>query len=641
MKTLNYQTYKTLTAFLILNLFVINILTGQNNDLKLIDSLEKWIIKNPKNDSVYIENLIKLELLYVDNRIDKKDTISFDILEKSKEINYYSGVIAGQRLLAYQFAEKGDFVKALEYAHDKLDLCRKVNNIMEEIDSYNLLTFIYATSGNNQKALEYTLIAFEKINNIPTHIKSWYIYYGNIATSLANLYMLENQNEKALDIQNDIIKKMDVAILEKKLNKERAIYFKAVAYTNMSAIYFKEKDYNQSVQNGEKMLELSKVYNFESLNPAILNVLVASYTKLKQISKAENYLELLNEYFKNQKLQIEEVKNYYEACRDLYLEKKDFKEAYYFQDKYFEISDSIRSKEVQNKLNDLTIKYETKEKEQTNQLLKADNEKIQFRNKVYISFLILLILLLTLGAYLFYKLKITNNKLDESNQIKTKLFSIIAHDIKAPVVSMYNFFDMLNYHIQKNNYDKIIELSNDAAIQSNQLNLSVENILRWSMLQQNIYKVNIRSIELNPVIMDVLDEFKFQIKKKNLLINYDNSMELKIVQCDFTILSILFRNIISNAIKFSNENGEIRIFNKDNALIIEDDGIGISKEDIYNIENGIQKIKSQRKNEGSGIGLSLCYDLAKKTNISLVIEQGKSKGTKMIIVFNNTLTPIN
>ena len=122
---------------------------------------------------------------------------------------------------------------------------------------------------------------------------------------------------------------------------------------------------------------------------------------------------------------------------------------------------------------------------------------------------------------------------------------------------------------------------------------------------------------------------------KNIKIT--TALDLKMtVKTDFEILTIIVRNLISNAIKFTPKNGSISITSAPYELIISDSGVGISPEILEKIRNQDSLSSMGTDNErGSGIGLQLVFNLAEKINCILKIDSEESKGTCVRIIFKN------
>ena len=333
-----------------------------------IDSLENWVAKHPKKDTAWVSSLIRLEQLYVDNRDDKKGKNIAEIVENAKKLKYNKGVSQALRLQTYQFADEGDYKKALDIALEKLAYDEKNNTLAEVIDAYNLLVYVNARSNLIPKALEYALLAKKGIDNLPENHPKWYALFGSVYSSLGNIYVINQKYNKtseikALEIYAAVIKNAKKAIELNRMPKERALYLEGSAYNNMAFLYYRSEKYNLSAEYAQKALAMSEQHNVPLLLPPVLNILVLSYTNIGDFKNAERYLAMMGEFDKNKKLKQEELLGYYKVGRELYLKQNKFELAYQYQDKYYSLKDSIQGTDVQNKLNELSTKYETEKKE--------------------------------------------------------------------------------------------------------------------------------------------------------------------------------------------------------------------------------------------------------------------------------------
>ena len=598
---------------------------------KVIDSLENWIAKYPKKDTIWISNLSKLELLYVDSRSPKKNKLGFTILEESKKLGYKRGIAKGLRLLAYQYAEAGNYVKSLDLALEKLALTQKMTSV-DMIDSYNILIYIYATSGNNEKALEYSELAMAKLKEMPQDRKEWFGLYGNVANALANMYTLTGNKSKALVQFQEILKVMDKAMAQKQMNDMVALYMQGVAYSNMSFLYNEQKEYTQSAIYAEKALALTQKYNVSLLLPPVLNTLVSSYTNLKKYNEAEKNLAKVKDFYDKNELQIDEISSYFQVGRDLYLAQNKYKEAYEFQNKYITLKDSTQNKEVQNKLNDLSIKYETKQKEQANLLLKAQNAQISTQKQNYLILSISAILLLLISIFFYTKLRKNNQLLKDTNELKDKLFSIIAHDLKRPANTFQNAMRTLNFLIKNKQHEKLLALGAKTEVMATDMNLMIDNIFRWSLTEQGNLTINMTNFEIEPMLRDLKEEFNEWLLTKNLEVVFmieQNST----IYTDRTILPIILRNLLSNAIKFSPENDKIILAYSENTqkhiVSVTDHGIGIPEELKGNLLHTHTQVNRNglKGEKGMGMGLYICNTLAQNIQASIEIHSALDKGS--------------
>ena len=358
-----------------------------------IDSLENWVQKHPKKDTTWVNNLLSLEQLYVDTRDSMKGKHIVEIVEIAKKIKYTIGISKSLRLQTYQLADEGDYKKALDIALEKLAYDEKNNTPAEVIDAYNLLVYVNARSNLIPKALEYALLAKKGIDNLPETHPKWYSLFGSVYSSLGNIYIINQEYNKtseikALEIYAAVIKNAKKAIELNRMPKERALYLEGSAYNNMAFLYYRSEKYALSAEYAQKALAMSEQHNVPLLLPPVLNILVLSYTNIGDFKNAERYLQMMSKFNEDKKLKKEEVLGYYKVGRELYLKQKKYDLAYQYQDKYYSLKDSIQGTDVQNKLNELSTKYETEKKEV--QIKTLEREKT-LKNYLLVAILVFVI----------------------------------------------------------------------------------------------------------------------------------------------------------------------------------------------------------------------------------------------------------
>lgn len=232
-------------------------------------------------------------------------------------------------------------------------------------------------------------------------------------------------------------------------------------------------------------------------------------------------------------------------------------------------------------------------------------------------------------------IELQRQKLDKLNQEKEKIFSIIAHDLRTPLNNASSLLEAFQSnslsHVELNAFINSIKQ------QINHQNRVIENILEWSsrkmMGESNIFS----DISINKAIRSLLDNFDIPLKNKNIVVRCSIAANI-FITADPDHIKIIFRNILSNAIKFSYPNGEINIFSTtENNLVhitIQDNGVGIPASMINAISNKVQKRSSGTNNEpGSGLGLVLCKELIDLNQGSLNISSTPELGTLFTVTF--------
>jgi PAS domain S-box-containing protein len=233
------------------------------------------------------------------------------------------------------------------------------------------------------------------------------------------------------------------------------------------------------------------------------------------------------------------------------------------------------------------------------------------------------------------KIKEYNEELKKLNKSKDKFFSIVAHDLLSPFTSLLGFSEILYEEVDNLTKAEIKEFANDihsVAVRGHNL---LENLLSWARLQSSRMQFVPEPIKLYPIIEDVFVLNRGKADKKGITLknNIDNNFELV---ADINMLTTIFRNLVSNAVKFTSSGGKISVNVKENneyyQFSVEDTGIGISPEDqekLFRID--IHHTKMGTDNEkGTGLGLILSSEFVGKHQGTIYVESELGKGSKFI-----------
>ena len=232
------------------------------------------------------------------------------------------------------------------------------------------------------------------------------------------------------------------------------------------------------------------------------------------------------------------------------------------------------------------------------------------------------------------KLKSYSDELKELVATKDKLFSIISHDLKSPIQGILGLTELLYEDLDDLSPEEIKSEILEINKSTKNLYKLIENLLDWSRFQTG--RMQLSPVTLNAFILvdTVIAPLLQTAKLKSIKIN-NNVNPSHFIVGDENLLRSLFHNLIANAIKFTEENGQIDINSEsaDNKIIFEvaDNGIGISPENIEKIFKFDSSLTTMgtNKEKGTGLGLVLCKEIvnAHKGEINIVSEVGK--GTKI------------
>ena len=226
-------------------------------------------------------------------------------------------------------------------------------------------------------------------------------------------------------------------------------------------------------------------------------------------------------------------------------------------------------------------------------------------------------------------LKKQTTELTELNTLKNKLFSIISHDLKAPMYALRNLFN----NVQQENLstDELKEMIPDVVKDLNYTVGLMDNLLQWARSQMQADTVYPQKVDIGKLIMEVMQLLHLQSETKKIKIE-SNAGEGVYGYTDRDMIHLVLRNLLSNAIKFTPENGNISVTVIEKKSFVEvyirDNGTGISHDALLKINNNDFYSTNGTANEaGTGLGLMLCKEYLARNGARLHIESKRGKGS--------------
>lgn len=270
----------------------------------------------------------------------------------------------------------------------------------------------------------------------------------------------------------------------------------------------------------------------------------------------------------------------------------------------------------------------------------------EYKNILIASLLLLIGLLsmiLVLLWYIVYKKRyekaILNamHNAEEANKIKTHFISNISHELKTPINVIMSAIQLINYNTKESpSYSK--NKNTLAIIDDNckRLLRLINNLIDVQKHELDDTKLNLSAVNVVNLIEMLVASVVPYAESKNLNLIFDTNKEDVILKVDSDKLERIMLNLLSNAIKFSKPNGEIRVtLNFEDCLYISvaDNGIGIAKENLNKIFDKFTQLDTSfsRKNEGSGIGLSIVKSFVLLHNGKISVKSELNKGTSFLI----------
>ncbi len=231
------------------------------------------------------------------------------------------------------------------------------------------------------------------------------------------------------------------------------------------------------------------------------------------------------------------------------------------------------------------------------------------------------------------KAKQQNKQLKELNASKDKFFSIIAHDLRAPIAGLLGFSENLVMDFNNYSISELLETTSALYASSLEVYKLLNNLLEWSRMNMGNVQYNPDFANLHNLAGEAIELLFHSAQKKEILI--DNRISKNsLVFCDLNMISLVFRNLLSNAIKYSNQGGKI-VFktgkNIDNfvEILITDTGVGIeenSRNLIFSIDS-VYSTPGTSGEKGSGLGLLLCREYVQRNGGRIWVESEIGKGS--------------
>jgi len=236
--------------------------------------------------------------------------------------------------------------------------------------------------------------------------------------------------------------------------------------------------------------------------------------------------------------------------------------------------------------------------------------------------------------------KIKNQALELKQlvNVRDKMYSIIAHDLNSPLASIKMTLRAFQDGLFDSNMDKFNELINLLIKSTDETQVLLDNLLQWTKSQSGLIIPRMVENNLSLIIQEVLLLFEVPLANKKIELKTDLLIVEKL-SFDGDMIKTVLRNLISNAIKFTPENGSIYIyvenFEKEIKINIKDTGVGISDEQAEKIFSDKEHFSSYGTNneKGSGLGLILCQDFMKLNNGLIEFNSTKDSGSTFSMSF--------
>ena len=229
-----------------------------------------------------------------------------------------------------------------------------------------------------------------------------------------------------------------------------------------------------------------------------------------------------------------------------------------------------------------------------------------------------------------------NRELMATINSRDKMYSVIAHDLRSPMASIRMVLNLVVSSVSADVVGpELFELLDKANKEVEDVHDLLDNLLKWTKSQTGRLNVVLQDLDLNDIIPGVVDIFEMIALTKHITLSFQKSELPLVVRADNDMLKTVIRNFMSNAIKFSPENSTIEIFMTSEGdfakISVRDHGVGIAADRIDTIFHKGETTWGTGGEEGSGLGLQLCADFARKNGGDVMVESVEGQGSTFSI----------
>jgi len=611
----------------------------------------------------------------------------------SNNLNYKKGIAEITYYKSLIYAQKDDYINAVSGYNKSKALFNALNDTLSVAKVNNSIGLIEIKRGNYNRGLQFSLAAIKELEK-RNLISDLNLAYRNLAKAYYNTNLFEKAMEfylKALGVQmklndskgiNESHSKLAELYSNKKEHRKAIEYYEKVlkssesnndsirgyVFSKLGGEYLMFNDYDKAT----KYLIQGYNINTRTKNKAglllTLNNLGDLNLKQGRLNIAEKQLLDAGEIAKSLNNKIELLRHY-KLMKSLDSTRQRFDRAFVWQREYYELNTSLKKtkiKPITSTEKPTNIELNTNSGSQpevnvsTDKVTLADNvEMNKALDKYKIILYALLAALIVVSALLVFtylkrnssikdlqeleeknvKIELQNEAFSEQtkhlenvNNVKDKLFSIVSHDLKDSLSSINGFIDLLkDGSLTREEFDDLIpELSENA----NNASLLLFNLLNWS-------KSQMQSLEPKPSLFDIQEVFESKVKL------VDQRMESKgitlvdhtlrdFAYADRNMFEIVIQNLLANALKFCKNGDTITVSNyiSNGSCIVSiaDTGIGVSKENLSKLfKNNSFTTMGTNNEKGTGLGLSICKELVELNHGKIWVESTQGIGSTFYV----------
>lgn len=562
----------------------------------------------------------------------------------AKRLNFRKGIIYSCDVLGNFYLQSGNYADSYEWMSLSIRLKEEKGDPFELALGYNQFAVLFRQMQNFKMAL-----SFSKKSMAQCELMKNDKFIGLSISTHSNIYYESGDLDSALYFNKKALE------LHRKAGDSSSI---ALSLTNQGVIYSDQKKYDLSIEKSTEALNFIEDTD-KRLALICHSNLATAYLGKNELEKAEKSFQIIFS-ISDEFAEADQLMLVHKIYSEFLAKKGRHKEAYEYQSSYLQMKDSIDDVKVRNELAGLEVKYQTEKKEKENQLLKQkseidrltieENTRKSFQLKLILgaSGLVLVLLIFVIAnrirssrilatqneqinkqnntlKQLNSDLIESEDRLQQSNEAKAELLSIISHDISSPVNSLFNYQQSILDNLSNLSKEELSDDFKKINENTKQVHALINNLLDYSFTQQNGFVKKLHQIELESLCKECISLFEQQLKEKNIDCNLSEIKNV-IVTSDINLLRLIIRNLLSNALKFSPINENL-IFRYDAGIFsITNKGKVLTKELIADLKTGNNQSSDRgtKGEKGTGLGMKIVRNAVHLLESELIIESNEN-----------------
>lgn len=519
------------------------------------------------------------------------------LIDSIPDINLKTHILTNQANIA---SDLGNHNKAIKILFMCMDMYGADTTQRDFIDYYNNIGGIYAVSGQYDLAIQY----FNRFLELATKLdleEEFGFYHGN----MGHTYLLLGDVKKStfhLEKAKSYFKQFGQYQEELLLNT-----LLASNYVTLERLYDAQALLRNNLAEAERRQHW-EVYVETTIS--LFELFVAQHRPEEAFEVMGRGLQKIH-ITNTTRLQLK----IYDKLIAHYESQQDFQEAFSYLKKRNDIQEHVAEASQTDLMRELTVKYETERKADEIQkltLLNAQKEKL-LRNSL-IGVLVLGIII-TVIAFLLKRIATQKKALALANQTKDRFFSIIAHDLRSPLLALQGIHMLMQHYIAKKDEKKLLELGGKTQQTLQQVNHLLDNLLSWALKNNQQISFHPSSKPASELVEETLSLYRSASETKQLQLH--TLLEEAHIYSDQNMVSSALRNVLSNAVKHTPAGSEITIrgsiVSPYYRISIRDQGPGIPETIKQNLQRTDESLLSYGNNS-IGLGLRLTQFFIKKNH---------------------------